>query len=212
MKFGEFKNLVQENYKEIFPKSACTFDLGALGRDTFFVTYYLAGDKSELPNGIAQNDLFNISFHIMQDTDRYGEGIKLEDDTELPETLVMDIHQKSILTKPDNTYMAFGSVYLPFRKTTGTPEKIVDTLKRYAEITKKTLTELYEEDALPVNQRKDIINLVASKLGLAENKKVKKESLEVMGTYEPHPEISKSYAYRLKHGIGPRNNTRRCKN
>ena len=202
MKFSEFKELVKTNYNEIFPYSACTIDLGALGKDTFFVTYYLAGNQSEFPNKISQNDLFHISFHIMQKMERYGDGIKLEDDTELPETLVLDVHQKTIMTKPDNDYMAYGSISLPFRRTVGTPEKIIDTLKRYAEIVKKTLIELYEEDALPVNQQHNIKELVASKLGLNENKSVKTESIEITGTYEPHPEINKSYAYRLKHGLG----------
>ena len=200
MKFREFKDVVANNYKGIFPNSACTIGLGALGKDTFFVTYYLAGDQSEFPNGISQNDLFHISFHIMQKMEKYGDGIKLEDDTELPETLILDVHQKTIMTKPDNDYMAYGSISLPFRRTAGIPEKIIDTLKRYAEIVKKTLTELYEEEALPVNQKPNIVEFVADKLGINETKKT--EGLEITGTWEPHPEIEKSYAYRVKHGLG----------
>lgn len=175
MNFREFKDIVAENYKSVFPKSACTIGLGALGKDTFFVTYYLAEDQSEFPNGISQNDLFHISFHIMQKMEKYGDGIKLEDNTELPETLVLDVHQKTIMTKPDNDYMAYGSISLPFRRTVGTPEKIIDTLKRYAEIVKKTLTELYESEKLPTNQHPEIIEFVQSKLGLTESKQLKED-------------------------------------
>ena len=200
MKFKEFKELVKTNYNSVFPNSACTIGLGALGKDTFFVTYYLAGDQSEFPNGISQNDLFHISFHIMQKMERYGDGIKLEDETELPDTLILDVHQKTIMTKPDNEYMAYGSISLPFRRTVGTPEKIIDTLMKYNEIIKKTLTELYEEEALPVNQQPNIVEFVASKLGISETKKT--EGYEITGTWDPHPEIGKSYAYRLKHGLG----------
>lgn len=187
MKFSEFKELVKTNYNEIFPYSACTIDLGALGKDTVFVTYYLAGNQSEFPNKISQNDLFHISFHIMQKMKRYGDGIKLEDDTELPETLVLDVHQKTIMTKPDNDYMAYGSVSLPFRRTSGTPEKIIDTLKRYAEIVKKTLTELYEEDALPVGQQSNIKELVASKLGISETKKTEDIGYDYWGSKKMEP-------------------------
>lgn len=81
------------------------------------------------------------------------------------------------MTKPDNDYMAYGSISLPFRRTVGTPEKIIDTLKRYAEIVKKTLTELYEEEALPVSQQSNIEELVASKLGL-NSTDVKTEGLD----------------------------------
>ena len=188
MKYIEFKDIVISNYKSIFPNSACTISLGAFGKDTFFVTYYLAGNQSEFPNGISQNDLFQISFHIMQKTEKYGDGIRLEDDTELPETLVLSVHQKIIKTKPNNEYMAYGNVSLPFRKTVGTPEKIVDTLKVYAEKVKKTLTELYETDALPVNQQPNIKELVASKLGINENKKDESKQVNNMKI-----EFSKTY-------------------
>ena len=65
MKFGDFKNSIINNYNEVFPNSACTVTLGALGGDTAFVTYYLAGNQSEFPNNIAQNDLFNIQFKFI---------------------------------------------------------------------------------------------------------------------------------------------------
>lgn len=201
MNFREFKDVVTNNYKEIFPNSACTIGLGALGKDTFFVTYYLAGDKSEFPNGISQNDLFHISFHIMQKMERYGDGIKLEDETELPDTLILDVHQKTIMTKPDNDYMAYGSISLPFRRTAGTPEKIIDTLKRYAEIVKKTLTELYEEEALPVNQKPNIVEFVADKLGINETKKTEDIGYDYWGPKEMEPFEGKAY---IEYYGGPR--------
>lgn len=201
MKFGEFKEIIKTNYNEIFPKSACSISLGALGGDSAFVTYYLAGDQSEFPNKIAQNDLFQISFHIMQQTKSYGDGIKLDDDTELPETLILDVQHKTIMTKPDNDYMAYGSISLPFRRTAGIPEKIIDTLKRYAEIVKKTLTELYEEEALPVNQKPNIVEFVADKLGINETKKTEDIGYDYWGSKEMEPFEGKAY---IEYYGGPR--------
>ena len=168
MTFAEFKEQVNALYKAEFPNSACSVSKGALGRDTFFITFYLAGNQSEFPNRIAQNDLLNISFHILQNVGRYEDGIPIEDDKELPDTLILDAFDKSILTKPDNKYMAYGSISLPFRKTTGTPEKILETLKRYIAKIKSTLVDLYHNDQVP-DDRKEF---VASKLGLTESKKV----------------------------------------
>lgn len=168
MTFAEFKEQVNALYKAEFPNSACSVSKGALGRDTFFITFYLAGNQSEFPNRIAQNDLLNISFHILQNVGRYEDGIEIKDDVELPDTLILDAFDKSILTKPDNKYMAYGSISLPFRKTTGTPEKILETLKRYIAKIKSTLVDLYHNDQVP-DDRKEF---VASKLGLTESKKV----------------------------------------
>lgn len=168
MTFAEFKEQVNTLYKAEFPNSACSVSKGALGRDTFFITFYLAGNQSEFPNRIAQNDLLNISFHILQNVGRYDDGIEIKDDVELPDTLILDAFDKSILTKPDNKYMAYGSISLPFRKTTGTPEKILETLKRYIAKIKSTLVDLYHNDQVP-DDRKEF---VASKLGLTESKKV----------------------------------------
>lgn len=181
MTFAEFKEQVNALYKAEFPNSACSVSKGALGRDTFFITFYLAGNQSEFPNRIAQNDLFNISFHILQNVGRYDDGIEIKDDVELPDTLILDAFDKSILTKPDNKYMAYGSISLPFRKTTGTPEKILETLKRYIAKIKSTLVDLYHNDQVP-DDRKEF---VASKLGLTESKKedveyISKDELDKM--------------------------------
>ena len=66
------------------------------------------------------------------------------------------------------------------------------------------------QDALKVQEKVGGEIMSAKEQGFSyvdENKQVKNESIEITGTCEPHPEIDKSYAYRLKHGIGPRNYT-----
>lgn len=202
MKFSEFKELVKVNYNNVFPKSACSISLGALGGDSAFIRYYLAGEQSEFPNNIAGNDLFHIMFCVRQTVkDDYGYSKKLEDDMELPDVLVLDVQQKTIATKPDNDYMAYGSISLPFRRTTGTPEKIIETLMKYNEIIKKTLTELYEEEALPVNQQPNIVEFVASKLGVSEIKKTEDIGYDYWGPKEMEPFEGKAF---IQYYDGPR--------
>lgn len=193
MKFGEFKNILLDNYKSVFPESLCVIELGALGGDTFFVNYYLAGDKSEFPNGYEQNDIFHIQFHILQPRSRFENAERLTDDTELSENLTLTVDNKTIFTKPENSYMAYGSVTLPFRKTVGNADKILTALLKYAEITKKTLTELYETDKLPTGQQQNIVDLVRSKLDLTENKKVEDIGYDYWGPKGMEPFEGKAF-------------------
>lgn len=61
------------------------------------------------------------------------------------------------------------------------------------------------QDALKVQKEFGGEILSAKEQGYSyvdENKQVKNESLEITGTWEPHPEVGKSYAYRVKHGLG----------
>lgn len=190
MTYAEFKNSIETMYKSVFPSSACDISIGPLGGDSIYVTYYLAGDQSEFPNRIALNDLFDITFCIFQDNVRYGDGVKLTDDTEMPEALVLDVNHKSIKTAPENQYMAYGSVSLPFRKTKGTPDKILNTLQRYAEITKQTLTELYELEKLPTNQHPEVIEFVKGKLGLTESKQVNNMKIKYSKIYDKYQVIT----------------------
>ena len=202
MKFGEFKEKVISNYKEVFPYSACTVTLGALGGDTIFVNYYLAGNQSEFPNNISQNDLFDIQFFIRQGIDRNEDDSRLTDDSELVEPLTMEVNYKSIKTTPEKQYFAYGSVSLPFRKTVGNADKIVLTLKKYAEVTKITLEDLYKSDKLPANQQKNIVDLVKSKLGLADDTLTESEKSSIEDHWDATIIDSKVFVDLLKFNFG----------
>lgn len=154
--FEDLKNQIIDAYHSVLPNCGCVVSKGALGRDTFFITFYLANDKSEFPNGIAQNDLFNIDFYVTPDS----RDVNLDIDSKLPETLTLEVNNNTITTTPTNQYMAYGSERVPLRKVSGTPEKIVQTITKYAQKTKDVLNKLVAEDRVP----KDRIELVNSKL------------------------------------------------
>ena len=59
------------------------------------------------------------------------------------------------------------------------------------------------QDALRIQEKVGGEIMSAKEQGYEkEESKVVTESVEITGTWEPHPEINKSYAYRLKHGLG----------
>lgn len=165
--YNDIKTQIEDAYHSVFPNSACSVSKGALGKDTFFVTFYLAGDNSEFPNGISQNDLFHIDFYVSPD----NRDVNLDIDSKLPETLTLEVNNNTILTTPDNPYMAYGSVRVPLRKVSGTPEKIVQTITKYAQKTKEVLNKLVADNKIP----KDRIELVNKKLN--ENKVVESKQL-----------------------------------
>jgi len=62
------------------------------------------------------------------------------------------------LTKPDNQYMAYGSVRVPLRKVSGSPDKIVQTITKYAQKTKEVLEKLVNDDKIPEDRKELVIS------------------------------------------------------
>ncbi len=113
---------LQAVYKKYFPKSKISIDGRSNFYRSFWIKLYLAGDLSECINGYWDNDMFYISLQIDKDgrdelPDNFREC--------LPEEVTLSAHGKSYHIKPENKYMAYGRTTLKFRKSTGTPEKII---------------------------------------------------------------------------------------
>lgn len=169
MKYSEFKEQVIQSYHKEFPNSLCSVSTSSLGKDSIFVQWYLANDKSEEPNNYFDNDMFRIIFFITDATKAsYENRESINEDTELPENLIMEISHNSVLTKPDNKYMAYSSISLPFRKTKGSPEKIIATLERYANNLKNSIYTLWIEDKIADTHKE----LVAKKIDKDIDKKI----------------------------------------
>lgn len=160
MNFGEFKEKAIQAFKQRFPDSGINVSLGALGKDTVYITWHLGNKTEDFINGIAGNDLLHIMFCVG------GSKEDLKDDSVLMgDTLVMEVPHHSVTTTPTSKYLAYGSENLPFRKTTGTPEKIISTLETYANKLYDIIAKLYEEGRIPeghkavVEQKLNLNNL-----------------------------------------------------
>ena len=185
MTYGEFKSQIENAYKQRFPNSGISITLGALGEDTCFIRLYLGENQSEFINGIAGNDILHVGFAVYQNEDIYGDNPKLTDDLELPDTLIMKVYQNSITTIPDNPYMTYGSVSLPYRKTKGSPEKILQVFSKDVDILKQTLENLYKEGKIHDNHKE----IVEKKLGISnvnESIEFRSKTKKLLESFQKH--------------------------
>ncbi|MGL5329290.1 MAG: hypothetical protein ACRDD7_08480 [Peptostreptococcaceae bacterium] len=128
MKVFELCQAIEESYNEFFPSSAVCAALHKNLYRSIDVNCKLAGSKDECINNYWENDMFSIRFRIDGEN---GQLKGIDEESELPEMLVLQIENKSFTTKPENNYMAYGRIVLPFRKVKGDANKIFNTLEKY---------------------------------------------------------------------------------
>lgn len=143
MTIGEFCKEVEESYNSYFPNSKCNAGIYKSLGSNISIKCFFANDKSELPNGISENDLFSLSFLIM-DLPR-----DIDEDSPMPDIIKFESSLSSITTKPTDRYMAFGREKITFRKFTGTPEKAILVLDKHFGKFYDTTVRLYKEDMIP---------------------------------------------------------------
>lgn len=153
MKVNQFLETIKESYVKEFPNSKIIAKVNKGLGTSIYIKCYLAGSKEELYNGIAQNDMFNITFWMHEQ----NENISIEG--ELPENLYLECTEKSYLIKPDTEYMCYGRRKLSYRKIAGA-EKIINSLDKFF---KKLRLEL-EKDIENNNIHDNHINLLKEKL------------------------------------------------
>ena len=144
----QFAEEVKTIYKNYFPESLCAVRFSTNIGAALFIDFYLAGDASECPNNYLINDLFKCSFVIFF-KDGTTKGSKFD-------TQTIECSGSKILTKPESKYLAFDTVKVPFRKTTGNATKILYALRKYIDKLYTTTMNLYEEDKIP-NQYEQIV-------------------------------------------------------
>ncbi len=151
MTVGEFINSVKTIYNKYFPDSECIAQNRKIfGQEYIQIIWFLSKDSSETAHGIRDNDMLHIAFDIdLEDNTKSGEVYEMtiydnssKNDKPMPATITLNVQHKSYLTAPEISYYAYGRRALPFRKTTGTPQKILDTLDKYAQ----KLHDLLESD------------------------------------------------------------------
>lgn len=123
---SEFMKEIASVYNKYFPKSKCDVKFSTNFGSTIWIDCYLAGDKNEEPYGFWVNDMFGVSF-----------SIELPDDTEktskVPDSITLTARSSFIKTKPSNKFLAFDAKKVPFRKITGSAEKILSGFDKYVQ-------------------------------------------------------------------------------
>ncbi len=135
MLLSEFKNELKAIYSNFFDGSAITvnFYKSSIFKSVI-IKAYLIKDQTEAINNITLNDMFRISFQITKnDIQKEFNKNDLTDNNDLMLTndLVIECWDKYYTIKPDNKYMAYSSKSVSFRKTSGSPQKILKTLENF---------------------------------------------------------------------------------
>ena len=157
---GDFITQVKGIYNQYFPHSECyAANLKVLGMEFLQIRWFLSADKSECAHNIRNNDLFSISFNIdLKDTTESGKVYEAtiydnssENNMPMPTTIVLEVMNKHYWLAPNIPNRAYSWKNLPYRKTTGTPEKILSVLDRYAQILHKSVAADLNNGLLPEN-------------------------------------------------------------
>lgn len=154
MKFAEFTENINQVYSGKFAHSACIVrPYRCLGRYVY-IDCMLAENLNEVSYGIAENDMFKISFCI-----DLPDNFNFETD-ELPENLTMEAKSNSYVIKPENEYLYCNYKKIPYRKSKGTAEKLVSVFGKFVDKLHAQLV----EDLNNGNIHKNFKTLVETKI------------------------------------------------
>jgi hypothetical protein len=160
----DFTKKVEETYNRYLPASKCFARLSTNLHPSISISCFLANDKTELYNRYWENDMMNIRFSI--DTEK-GEFPKdIMNDSEIPNNLQLTIWSKSYLLKPLKSNMCYDGKQLPFRKTKGDSQKIINTLDKYFLKLHAELLQDLKNNLIHDNHK----NLLISKLAITETR------------------------------------------
>ena len=137
----QFAEEVKTIYKNYFPDSLCVVRFSTNIGAALFIDFYLAGDASECPSNYLLNDLFKCSFVIFF-PDGTTKGSKFGTNT-------IECSGSRIMVKPTSKYVAFDTIKIPFRKTTGDASKILKALTKYIDKLFHTTLEQLEAGNIP---------------------------------------------------------------
>ena len=154
MTFEEFKARLQEIYHAKFPNSLCSVKLVKMLGRAITIDCFLANDVSELSHGYWQNDMFKISFWI-HDMPKNFETTDI-----MPNTMTLTNNSSYIAITPPDRFLAYGSVKIPFRKTVGNADKIINAFKKYVD----RLYDIVNQQIAEGNIHKDYQNIVNAKM------------------------------------------------
>jgi len=130
---NDLASMLQKEILHIFPHSGVIAKFSANLYPSITVWFMLAKDRSETSNGIVQNDIAYQTLSI------HGRGSEIDKEGTLPNVLTIENNSNAFTVKPTVAYMAYSHITVPFRKTSGSPEKIIEYTKKYFMLFKKML-------------------------------------------------------------------------
>lgn len=153
MKFVDFKNNLKKDFLKVFPNSTIKVVAHNNLYKSIYIDLYFANKTEELSNGYLANDMFKISFRI--DTKNGEFENTINDDTILPDNMVLKNLSNSVVISPSNDFLYCDYKKVTFRKTEGDYTKILNSLSKYFNRLHDTLIEI-ENDGLVHYAYKDL--------------------------------------------------------
>ena len=131
----ELASELQKEILSIFPHSTVHAEFTTRFYPSIMINFMLAKDRTECVNSIEQNDIAYQTLTIE------GKGKAFDKDGTLPEVLTIENKCNSFPVKATEKYMDYGRITVPFRKTSGNPQKMIDYTRSYFLLFKKMLQE-----------------------------------------------------------------------
>jgi hypothetical protein len=131
---NELSQEIEKEILKIFPKSYVDVKFDSHIFPGITIKFGLGKDKSEWPNGYWENDPAQMFIFI-----RGQKESDLSKDGTINGLLYVENKSGSFLIKPTDRFMAYSKIKVPFRKTIGNGEKIIQYLKKYFLTFKKAL-------------------------------------------------------------------------
>jgi hypothetical protein len=137
----EFCKALETEIQKIFPKSFIQAKWDTNIYSSIWLIFTLGKDKSDYLHGYREND---VAYTTIQIGGKSRQGITKNGEIIEPMSLRLSQGGK-FLIKPEDSFRAYSSIKVPFRSVTGTPEKIIDYLKKYFISFKRALQENREK-------------------------------------------------------------------
>jgi hypothetical protein len=156
---ADFMNEIKAIYAKYFPNSSCAVSFKrTIGEYNIYISCYLAKNSSEVSNGIMGNDIFHVMFDIPLTRNETSK------EDAMPENIELVAYHNTIRVKPENSYMFCSSLKVPFRKTKGTPDKVLKAFDKFVQRLYNTLKEQYDNNNLLDTKANNDMGLAKSKL------------------------------------------------
>ena len=150
MTIREFCEEIKAVYAKYFPYSECVTIFNPDWRYVGIVCY-LSADASETSYNIRNNDMFHVGFSV-----DIRKNATIDD--EMTDT-VMESNHHDFTINPTNPYCVYGSYNVPYRKTKGNAEKIINAFDRFVERLYNAVVNEYTNG----NIHKDFTEIVKAK-------------------------------------------------